>query len=225
MRKVSVIITHHLPENKQYLEAAVESVKNQSVPVELIVMATAQYPELTNATKKVHWAIDNLVDPSHDIMFMSDDVVIAPYTIGRLQYASGLMDCIQNPLSNNEYGSRYWGSVPFWQNSYEFDEHKIKMAMKQLPPQMLMFPVEWISFYCTYIPRSVWNKVGRLDETLDARHNDVDYCLRAQKLGIPTFINTGGFALHFGSKTLPKVTSSAEYDKADLHFKQKWGLK
>lgn len=246
MRKVSVILTHHLNENEKYLKAAVESLKAQTVqPIVHVVSSAVDRPpvagpdwechvhhdtSLDNATKKVHYAVDNLIPPDHDIMLMSDDVVISPETIRNLIDGASTFGCIQNPLSNNEYGSR-WTSPFVLKNSYDFDDISLTIAQismgffepkKEYPKPPILFPVPWISFYCTYIPREVWNKVGRLDEILDCRGNDVDYCRRAILLGIPTFINTGGFALHFGSKTLPKVTKPEEYTKADEHFRNKW---
>lgn len=242
MRKVSVIVTHHLNENERYLKAAVESVKAQSVKANIVLMSSSEAKpnivtdsfcwdvNLNTATKKVHFAVDNLIPLDHDIMLMSDDVEISPDTIINLIDGATAFRCIQNPLSNNEYGSR-WVSTSVLKNSYDFDDisaiqAKLSMGFfepkKEYPKPPILFPVDWISFYCTYIPREVWDKVGRLDEVLDCRGNDVDYCRRAILLGIPTFINTGGSALHFGSKTLPKVTSHDAYAKADEHFAKKW---
>lgn len=232
MRKVSVIVTHHLRENEKYLNAAVDSLHAQTVKPDIILVSSAEKkqfgwhhwdPELNNATKKVHYAVDNLIPEEHDIMLMSDDVVISPNTVEDLMSGAEL-GCIQNPISNNEHGSRWISFGEPHQPSYPYNPKLIDKVLKMSPGPKHMFQVPWISFYCTYIPREVWNKVGRLDERLEVRHNDQDYCFRAARLGIPTFINTGGFALHFGSKTLPKVTSQEEYEKASQVFKEKYSL-
>lgn len=227
-RKVSVIMCHHLKENEKYLRAAIESVQAQTMLADLYVISSAEtpyedklirhHPELDNATKKVKYALDSLVDPAHDFILMSDDVVISPSTIAALSAGASLFPCIQNPVSNNEFGHKWFSPHMTMQNSYDYSEDMIKVVAETPASAVLMFPVEWLSFYCTYIPREVWNAVGSTDAALDVRWNDVDYCRRAAAKGINTFINTGGFALHFGSKTLPKVVTQDEYAAADTAF-------
>ena len=89
------------------------------------------------------------------------------------------------------------------------------------PRAALTIDPGWISFYCAMIPKTVLNRVGDLDEKLDVRYNDTDYCERARKLGIPSMINLGAFALHFGDRSLPKCTTAEQYADADKAWMEK----
>ena len=60
-------------------------------------------------------------------------------------------------------------------------------------------------------------KVGGLDHALETRFNDHDFCLRAAKVGIRSYIVFETLAFHFGSKTLNKMAISEE-EKAKRLF-------
>lgn len=105
----------------------------------------------------------------------------------------------------------------------EMDTNKcLEYIIERKLTERILIDPGWVSFYCTIFPKSVIEKVGRLDESLDVRYNDFDYCNRARQLGIPSMINLGAFALHFGDQTLPKCTKAEEYAAADQAFAQKY---
>ena len=72
------------------------------------------------------------------------------------------------------------------------------------------------------MPKTVIEKVGSLDAKMEVRGNDVDYCFRARALGIPSLIHLGVFALHFGDRTIPYVTTPEQYAAADQAFQEKY---
>lgn len=234
---ISIILCHHLNENQNYLNATLRSLRAQTnQDFECFVMASSpEKPEITcseniklvhdvtlnNATKKAHYAIDNLCSKeSLGFLFLSDDVVLCP------NYVQGVMDASKNGaivggLSNNENFHHFYAGLPM-DNNCEYNEQYILWTLRQPMGRLVLINVPWISFYATFIPRQTWERVGRLEEVLDVRGNDMDYCYRANKLDIGTFIHTGIFALHFGSKTLPKTTTSEQLQDADRFLVEKY---
>jgi hypothetical protein len=53
---------------------------------------------------------------------------------------------------------------------------------------------------------------------------DQDFCIRAARQGIPSMINFGAFALHFGDVTLPYCTTETELNQCTEVFKEKYGI-
>lgn len=241
---VTVLVTHHLDENAPYLELCLKALMAQKgVEYEVIVLAdTERVPNvpdeftlvhdrsLDTATKKVHHGIKMAHPESQAFLFLSDDVVMSETCLGRLiEGAMGTVSVVC-PMTNGEVGTRYlarfqselpmrpdmrledlWGKE---RELIEFDSGYHNLVVKQ----------DWISFFCVLIPRIVWNAVGPLDPDLETRHNDQDYCYRAAALGIPSMINLGAFAYHFGSRTLRSSVKAGEQDGATEHFRRKYGV-
>lgn len=198
-------------------------------------------PELDNATKKVHWVMDKLHPESKYLLLVGDDVMLSRGTIKGLvegaeafKAATGRDAPICNPLSNNELGGRFVTEMRLKNHSgqelllknnmsrqelYGFEEAVLEHEAR--PP--FLIPVDWVSFFCTLIARDLWTALGGLDPALEVSHNDVDFCRRAQGAGAAIILNLGVFALHFGGKTLPKVTAPSDYRASEEHFIQKWG--
>lgn len=243
---VSIIVTHHLNENDPYLRATVESLlKTQNVPFELIIVSDApkeprwipndsrillclQRKELDNASKKVHWAIEKAYSKESKYFFLvSDDVMVSKWCLPQLVSSAGDQHCIMNPRSNNELNGRFFMRMTLGdlecRNQMNLEDLKgnYELVTDRLPTEEILIPVDFVSFFCTLIPRKTWELVGKLDERLDYRHNDQDYCYRARKHGILSLINLGAFALHFGSKTLNKVATPEDLNQCTEIFREK----
>ena len=247
---VSVIIPHHLDENRHYLEKCVNSVlaSKTPFPYEVIVVADSKnmplfnesvtvYHDvsgaLCNATRKAHFAVTKAHPESKYFLFISDDVVLGQSCMARMAEGMGDNHGICNPMSNSDNGSQYLTDMPMPVNidpDWVSDERlAVMMQLMELKlaglPKLILQPrCGWVAFYCTMIPRKSWALIGPIDERLDVRHNDQDYCYRAAAKNIPTLINLGAFALHFGSKTLGKTTNDAEKNEATRVFMEKWKL-
>lgn len=236
---VSVIVTHHLNENQKYLDLCLESImKSTGVDMEVIVMSDCKErpsvppkvklfwnPEFSYAGEKVNKAIkDYASETSKYFMLISDDVMVASHTIATLVEAAGDNAIIQNPMCNGDNGSQFYVQLPFpvKMTAEELKDPQEVWYFPQLPK--ILIPRDFVSFYCTLIPRKLWNEVGELDAALDYRHNDQDYCWRARKLGAQAIVNLGAFALHFGDVTLPKVSTMSELDECTKRFYKKWGI-
>lgn len=235
---VTVFITHHLDENRKYLDLCMRAIAGtKNVPIEVIVLADTNEPpvvlpgmqlvhdkSLNTSIKKVHYGMTLAHPESKHFLFLSDDVVVSEMMLANMVGGLGESRVIMTPMSNSDLGSRFVAQLPFPQTAeYEEFADKFSELATYETNLRLLVKQEWLSFYCVLIPRSVWNLVGELDEALETRHNDEDYCYRAHGYGVHCFINFCAFAFHFGSKTLSKSVLPGEQDEASRHFFKKWG--
>ena len=70
----------------------------------------------------------------------------------------------------------------------------------------------WVPFYCTVMPRAVFERVGPLDEGFYNLCEDVDYGMRASKLGFPSMVDERSFVFHFGGVSRALRTEDTEDD-------------
>ena len=72
--------------------------------------------------------------------------------------------------------------------------------------------LQWVPFYCTVMPRAVFERVGPLDEGFYNLCEDVDYGMRAAKLGFPSMVDERSFVFHFGGVSRALRTEDTEDD-------------
>lgn len=253
--RVSVILTHQLAINAPYLRLCLQSLLNsKNVPFEVLLMSGAETkpewvpdlphfhsiwdPHLNTATLKIQKAMNWISSTSTHILLLSDDVIVSESCISRLYHAFQGRECIIGPMSNSDCSSRYEAHIELGPGPIhltpdmtmsDFEARHFQELMSfQMSDQitrLLIGCYPWISFFCTMMPKSVWEKVGGLDPQLEYRFNDQDFCTRAGHMGIPTLINFAAFAFHFGSKTLKHLKTETLDREATHHFVQKWNLK
>lgn len=250
---VTVVVPHHLNENDKYLNWCLKAIlATEGIPIEVLAFSSApQCPDVPENVTLRHdtdpamkscsakyMAGYRMSHPSSKyMMFISDDVIVSKHTIKELADTLGDLGAIINPASNCDATTRYRTEYTF-SNTADKWTVPLKCSLEDALPYLegnqgvIEKPLErrviidsgWVSFYCTMIPKVVMEAVGELDERLDVRHNDVDYCQRARALGAPSLINLGAFALHFGDKTIPKCTTEAQYAEADKVFQEKYSI-
>lgn len=245
---VSVLIPHHYNDNQAYLDRCLQSVlASEGASIDVTVIADTENPpvvpvgvqliwdrSLDTATKKGNYASKLAQGPN--LLWLSDDVMVSKHMIAALSDSVAKTNSIMNPYSNNDMGSYYhaWPTLrppgamplPLRHNMSLQDIAGYEQCVVDYPhSESILLTVPWIPFYCTMLPKQVFEWVGDLDEKLDSRHNDEDFCLRARNKGVRTMVNLGVFALHFGGKTLDRSVSMAERDQATQHFIEKWGAK
>jgi len=233
---VSVLVTHHLDENRKYLNLCLEALKAQDYPYEAIVLADSETPpdvpdgftlvhdrDLNTATKKTHRGVA-MADPrSQYFLLLSDDVVMGKDTLRTLVEGLKGRAGIVNPMSNSDNGGQFSTDLDIpCSLDYQDLASPMAYASSQASGKSLLVQRPYVCFYCTLIPRLVWEHVGELDERLENRHNDQDFCYRAALKGIGSYINFGAFAVHFGSKTLDKVAPMELRNEATRVFSEKW---
>lgn len=248
--KITAIVPHHLSKNAKYLELCVLSLqRSMGIDLEIIVVSDAENgdpfylrndftktfwnQELTNCTRKWHFGLEQARKESDYFVLVSDDVMVKSDTLINLCASFQNKEAIISASSNCDSTTRYICDYDiFVRKSDTARKLSVKEDISILegdetyylltPLQDVLLPQAWVGFYCVMMPRSVIERVGKLDEELDCRHNDVDYCYRAAALGIPSFVHLGSFALHFGDKTLPACTSPEAYSRADQHMAKKY---
>lgn len=87
--------------------------------------------------------------------------------------------------------------------------------LRQAPGRERVYEREWVAFFCTVLPRRVWDEVGPLDEGFDGGCEDVDWCRRAARLGYRAAVNERSFVFHFGGVSRGESARQAEYRAAD----------
>ena len=244
---VTICLTSHLKQNEGYLKAALRGLLWQRLNfgIEIFVVSSAESPpdiaphpsvkvlhrpDLDNATKKVHHVMDLMHPMSQYLMLHSDDVILSGSALRCMVEADRYYSGIQNPHCNGDVPGKY--IAPLLLNNQAVPTHLDLSQMEPYwgalqhyePKPLMLIPFQWVSFYCTLIPRYVLETVGRLDERLEVKNNDVDYCFRAQTRHIPSFVNFQAACVHFGSKTLSITKSVQDEAEADLVFKEKYNL-
>ena len=65
---------------------------------------------------------------------------------------------------------------------------------------------------CMMMPRSVWDRLGGMDERFTVTYNDVDLCLRAREAGYRVLFTPWAELYHYESKTRGlDVTAAKQY--------------
>lgn len=249
--EVTVLVTHHLNENDKYLDACLKSLLfTDNIPIEIICISDAKNPprvEIAARDPRVQLIWDGkhvtcadkwrealrIADPKAPYFIaISDDVMVSYGMIGKMQWMlahSGIGEAILCPQSNSDQTTRYlWNSgFPVKCKLEDLDAGKYGGRMRDDVihwggKENLLIPQDWVSFYCVMMPKSVIAKVGELDARMEVRGNDLDYCRRARQLGIPSYVQIGAFCLHFGDQTIPKCTTTTQYQAADEAMKEKY---
>lgn len=234
---ISIIVTHHLSQNNQYLQACLESIIDQKIDgeIETILISDAHelpgLPSVPNLTVVHDPKLNNIIPKikhgvsiaKHEyVLLLSDDVILMTRCLEAMASAQKGMQIplIQNPRCNGDTPSKYIAPIIM------FDENSQPVAVPQTldivwlkgkrernePLEIMLFPFDWVATYCTLMPKQLLLDIPP-DESLDCKNWDVDFCWRAGKKGIPSMVNTAARAIHFGSKTL-SVTKTREMEKA-----------
>lgn len=245
--KVSVILTHQLDLNRPYLRECLKGLANSyGVPYEVWLISGGlvkpEEPELylrnfnthwdqrlNTATLKIQKAMELISPDSTHVLLISDDVIVSSQCLSSLYQGFKGREMIMNPLSNSDSSSLYHAEIHVGDKLLTHDMdledftdlELVRLRNKQGLEDKILVNFMTLSFYCTMIPKTVFQKVGALDPKLEYRHNDQDFCMRAAQMQIPSVVNFGAFAFHFGSRTLKHFPISLR-DEATQHFMTKW---
>lgn len=247
MLNITCIVTHHLNQNDPYLLAALEGINWQlpgNYKMTTYVVSSAEKapdikttdsvklihdPKLNNATKKFEFIYNLTKDVTDQFLMHSDDVVMAGDCVKQMVFGAEIYSkpMIQNVMCNGDIPFNYITVMPlgdsFIPTTTDLDWYRGKEEYLKQPvggyPMLINFT--FVTFFCTMVSSKVFEIIGMLDERLDLKNNDLDFCKRAQENGINTVINFGSRCLHFGSKTLNIVKTKEDDEKADKIFREK----
>lgn len=246
---ISIVLVTYLKQNQRYLDLCIESLSRQTYKdFEVILISSGEhiptcpdwvkhthleerhhYPEGVNAGVK-------LTNPdSKYLMLMGDDCFLTETALENMVGALGDNQLIINPLSNCDNASSYTLILGYEQDKefkqltqrfYRYDDLKdvfepMMKAHSVYPPGLIVRP--FVCFYATMIPRSVWNKVGKMDPNFKTGQDDVDYCRRAMNLGISSGVVLNAIIWHFGGVTADAALTNDIRQKNIEYYKSKWG--
>ena len=112
---------------------------------------------------------------------------------------------------------------------YRYDDLQIE-TLNSIKNSYSIYPKgliiqDFVAFYATLIPKKVWDIVGTLDPKFKTGQDDLDYCKRAKKCNIGSFVALSSFVFHFGGVTADEVLNW-DIRMANInYFTQKWGEK
>ena len=238
MEKILVIVTHHDPKNAKYLRVVVDRLLRQEgrgieFCLDINVVSTEYqsygkdlmethdirfhfqdffaHPDLSNATKKGNWAIENIMEYFHDrVLFCSDDVYPALNAIKTMLEEP--KNTIVNIMSNSDIGGlvRFPLSIPNSLSLEDLPEEHVKALDGPTPGLPLTVLVPMVPFFFTMLGREVIESVGYLNNDLDAAGNDMEYCHRARAKGVPVVLSFKSLVIHFNGKTLKHTTTEEQ---------------
>ena len=211
----------------EYLEACVASVvANTTLPYRLIVVDAAARAARPALPAAVQWIVPerplNFAEAVNRgvragaaplVCLLNDDTIVSRGWLEPLvdEARRGAM-C--NPLSNCDRG---WvhdhdlriGGEPLLPGAHALENGRVvrrgggggfpvETLYGYEPGQTRVLEREWLAFFCTAMPREVFARVGMLDEAFASNGEDVDFCRRAARAGVPRRVAERSFVFHFG---------------------------
>ena len=198
-------------------------------------------PEPRGFATNFNRLIDESLDQQEDLYLLNNDLVFTPNWRAALEVDN---TSILSPLSNREV--QYASSVIVPKTSHILNLLVLEQAMKidDIAGNEAAFSaiaeahsksvhgyhqVFVLPFFCTRLPLTVMQRVGRLDESYGkGGGEDFDYCLRAHLLGCRVTFALSSFVLHFGGKSSwSGAETSNEQQQRETSFqrvfREKWG--
>lgn len=176
------------------------------------------------------------------VCIMNDDVIVSEGWLPPLISAvkSGIDIC--NPLSNCDYGLLHLNNLQVQglqlgpstnaiANGLIIDKNS---STPGIPPGLLhtyrpdcprrRFLLEWVPLYCTLLSRAVIEKTGLLDDAFNNGCEDVDFCVRAKKMGFSSGVNEESFVFHFGGVSTARfiMENPGEEGATHRYYREKY---
>ena len=158
------------------------------------------------------------------LIFLNIDTVVTAGWIGRLLSAArrnpdaGLLGPVTN-WAGNEMRI----DVPYY-NCREMEEFALDVSRNRWYEVM---EIDVAPLFCTLLHRSVWEKIGELDESFGiGMFEDDDYSLRVRNAGLRVLCVEDCFIHHFGQGSFGKMdpaTYGRLFESNKQRFEEKWG--
>lgn len=240
------IIVPHYADRLDYLELAVKSAVESVGPSRdiLIISSSKKNPEQSSVLKGfsnvrvIHQTerlsfsqannigLKNADSRTTHFLLLNDDTILAHKALEgmvKTVYAKG-NNCILNPYSNCDKGWLHNDTMTVAEKDlhpnmkieeFQHDElceiFKLGMNGSEEP---IVAP--FCAFYCTLIPKQIFESVGFLNSLFKNGGEDLDYCERARRYGYECYWTREAFCFHFGGKT----RAVAEDEDYTLHHKE-----
>lgn len=245
MKKVSIICTTWLEDTKPYLDACMDSILNLNYPQHLLDVILVgrksykpEYPGVETVapdsdsfgnSEGMNFGASFAEADTDFYLFINDDVILTADSLLNMVRSAADNEVILGPISNCDQSGKYVLAFPgFNQRQLRFEPKELKEVSKALMNAQSLYPPgvivqSHLFFYCTLIPKSVWNKVGKFDEQFKTGPDDIDYSIRAEKLRIPLGICLDSLVWHFSGVTADKTLTPEMREKNQKAFEDKHG--
>jgi glycosyltransferase involved in cell wall biosynthesis/predicted SAM-dependent methyltransferase len=229
---VDIIIPTY--DHPDYLEECIKSIKECTAdhPYNIIVIDAKK--EGTNFSQSINLGIERGSAPY--VCLLNDDTIVSKGWLTPLvEQIKGNIG-LANPLSNCDKGFLHNYNIE--QDGLSlgpgtctlkdgFIQLKENTPTKILPqsiynmklPFNRQYTRNWLPFFCTVMSREVINKVGYLDEEFRTGSEDLDFCLRAEKMGYTCAVNENSWVFHFGgiSRKAHEDEDKAKHIEEDIY--------
>ncbi len=232
--------------SQRYLDLCIKSLERQTFrDFEIVVVSSGTQKPVVDtwathfhSNEQIHFPAAmkkaySLTDPeSQMILILNDDTILSKYCLEELVKCPEQV--IANPLCNSDLGRRYSlslgintsGGIAIYDRAqyvYEEAAHLFEDIVENsvVYPNGLIHP-EWTAFFCTLVHRKTYDLIGGIDPIFQTGKDDLDFCLRARKLGFVPSIIMSAFVFHFGGATADKHLTKESREFNETYYKNKW---
>lgn len=185
------------------------------------------------------------------VVFIDNDVVVAPNWLGQLAAAAdetgveiiAPLVCEGKPLHSRvhqatgtfTFDKEAFFAAPHGERQLEDVMTFHKELREKVQHEMKRAPTDTAEFHCLMIRRSLFEKIGPLDENLQATKEHIDFCMLAGQAGAKAIFEPNSVVTYvFPSRADPMTDDDTAYfllrwspkwQRQDLDYlKKKWGL-
>lgn len=250
---VTIIICTYLEQNQKYLDLAFNSINRQTHKnIEVVLVSSSRSKPVVRCIHPVHkvhseerWHYPRAVfegykqvkENSEFILLLNDDAFMHESCIEDLVNGMGDSEMILNPLSPCSNAAFYYARIGFidergmlipikQQNVYEEIApyaDRIMTHAYRYPP--LIFFTTFSPFFCTLIKKKTWDKIGGIDPTFKTGQDDLDFGIRAARMGIRCATLASAFVMHFSGRSASSSLTDEDREFNINYFNQKHGHK
>lgn len=161
------------------------------------------------------------------IILLNNDVLVTPGWVSRLIYHAsknnvGLVGPVTNSIGNEAKINISYDP----ENMIELENEATKYTNKHWGETQ---ELNNLAAFCWICPKSVYNKIGELDERFGrGMFEDDDYCYRVKKAGYKIICADDVFIHHFGGASFKKIVSQEYlnlFESNKKKFEDKWNTK
>jgi len=213
-----------------YLQACINSIKTCTTdyPYNIIVVDSLKLG--LNFSQAVNHGIRQST-ASH-VCIMNDDVIVSKGWLKPLLeelkddvgFANPLSNCDKGWLHNYDLKAGEVNLLPGVHKLGEVDPYAIYDFKS---PSTKRYKRDWLPLYCTLATKEAIEKIGYLDEEFETGSEDLDYCKRAEKLGIKCAVAEDSFVFHFGgvSRKAHEMEDRSVHQEEDTKNQNRIGFK
>lgn len=247
--KLSVLIASYGPQSQKFIDLAYKSLEAQTFKdFEVIHVSSGDFKPNVPIGNHIH-NFDRLHYPSaishayqysdkssEYIFLMNDDVILHKDCLKNMIEISEKSDILVNPMSSCQNGRWYQAPLGFQdkdgntflyqKNQYLYEEmapYAEDIIERSIVHSAMFFYTEWVAFFGTMMRRATYDRIGGICTDFQTGADDLDFSIRAKKIGIQCGIITNASLLHFSgiSANLHLSQESRNFNK-EL-FKERHG--